>query len=434
MKDHQSVASDPERFGLRVADGTLFVEEVSLKEIASEVGTPVFVYGASHIEQRYRDLADALAERPTMLCYAVKANSSQAILRLLGRLGAGADIVSGGELERALAAGIPADKIVFSGVGKQTWEIDAALKAGIRSVNAESAEELEHLRARGRELGVEVPVSLRINPDVDPETHPYLATGMREAKFGIPFDQGLELALSVHESAELRLVGIACHIGSQITEARPFLDSLTRLKELVAGLKERGVELEQLDLGGGMGVPYDFDAAQMDPTSWGRAIIEATKNLDLRLVLEPGRYLVGNAGVLLTRVLIRKRGEEKNFVVVDAAMNDLIRPALYEADHVIIPVDLPSADAEVRVADIVGPVCECGDFLAQDREVPWPDAGDLFAVLSAGAYAMTMASTYNTRPLAAEVMVSGARWAVTRPRGTVQALIAQERYPDWLSD
>lgn len=432
MKDHQSVASDPERFGLRVVDGTLFVEGVSLREIASEVGTPVFVYGAAHIEGRYRELAQALAGSESLLCYAVKANSSQAILRLLARLGAGADIVSGGELERALAAGIPADRIVFSGVGKQTWEIDAALRAGIRSINAESAEELEQLRARGRELGIEVPVSLRINPDVDPETHPYLATGLREAKFGIVFDQGLELALSAHEAPELRLVGIACHIGSQITEARPFLDSLARLKELIGQLRERGVALEQVDLGGGMGIPYDFEASQMDPASWGRAILEATKDLDLRLVLEPGRYLVGNAGVLLTRVLIRKRGEEKNFVVVDAAMNDLIRPALYEAEHLIVPVSLPAAEAELRVADIVGPVCECGDFLAQDREIPWPETGDVLAVLSAGAYAMTMASTYNTRPLAPEVMVSGSRWAITRPRGTVEALIAQERYPDWL--
>lgn len=432
--DHVAVRDDPERFGVRVVGGDLFVEDVALKTIADEVGTPVYVYGTAHIQAQYRGMAEALASRPSLLCYAVKANSNQAVLRTLAKLGAGADIVSGGELERALTAGIPAERIVFSGVGKQPAEIDAALRAGIRSINAESAGEIGQLEGRARALGVKAPVSLRINPDVDPETHPYLATGLREAKFGIPFDRGVSLALRVAESEDLELVGLACHIGSQIHEKRPFLDSLARMRVLIDELKQSGVSLRQLDLGGGMGIPYTAEEPVLDVEAWGHALVEATADLDLELVLEPGRYLVGNAGVLLTRVISRKRGEERNFLVVDAAMNDLLRPALYEAHHTIAPAQLPDADVEIRSADIVGPICECGDFLAQERQIPWSGVGDLFVVFSAGAYAMTMASNYNTRPKAAEVLVSGARWAVTRPRKTVQELIAEETYPDWLGE
>lgn len=423
---------DPERFGLRIVDGVLHIEGVDLRTIAAEVGTPAYVYGTAHIEGRYRSLVSALAGRPTLICYAVKANSNQAVLRTLARLGAGADIVSAGELARALAAGIPATKIVFSGVGKQAAEIDAALAVGIRSINVESAEELELVASRAAALNRRAPVCLRINPDVDPETHPYLATGLRETKFGVAMERGLELALRAVELEAVELVGLACHIGSQIVDAAPFLDSLARMRELIDALAERGVKLRSLDLGGGLGIAYAGDDPVLEAERWGQALVDATAELDCELILEPGRYLVGNAGVLLSTVVMRKQGETKKFVVVDAAMNDLIRPALYEAYHAIVPVELPDAGVAVEVADVVGPICECGDFLARERAVPWPERGTLLAVLGAGAYGMAMASTYNTRPIAPEVLVAGARWAVVRGRRSVAEMIADERYPEWL--
>jgi diaminopimelate decarboxylase len=432
--DHLLVRGEPERFGVRIVDEQLHVEDVDLHVIAAEVGTPTFVYGTAHIEQRYRGLVEALGGRPTLICYAVKANSNQAVLRTLARLGAGADIVSVGELERALAAGIPAEKIVFSGVGKQTDEIDAALAAKLRSINVESAEELELVAARASALGVRAPISLRINPDVDPDTHPYLATGLREAKFGVTMSEGLSLARAAHRHPSLDLIGLACHIGSQIVEAGPYLDSLARLRELIQQLREHGVKLRSLDLGGGLGIAYASGDPVVEAARWGRALVDATVDLDCELVLEPGRYLVGNAGVLLTRVVVRKQGETRKFVVVDAAMNDLLRPALYGAYHAIVPTALPSPDVALEVVDVVGPICECGDFLAKDRAIPWPERGALLAVLGAGAYGMAMASTYNTRPLAAEVLVSGSRWSVVRPRRSVADLIADERYADWLTD
>jgi diaminopimelate decarboxylase len=431
--DHLLVRGDPERFGVRVVGQQLQIEDVDLRAIAAEVGTPTYVYGTAHIEQRYRGLVAALAGRPTLICYAVKANSNQAVMRTLARLGAGADIVSVGELERALAAGFPANKIVFSGVGKQTHEIDAALAANLRSINLESAEELELVGARAAALGVRAPVSLRINPDVDPDTHPYLATGLREAKFGIPMAEGLAMGLAVHRHPSLELMGLACHIGSQIVDAAPYLDSLARLRELIGALREHGVRLRSLDLGGGLGIAYTSVDPVVEAARWGRALVEATSDVDCELVLEPGRYFVGNAGVLLTRVVVRKQGETKKFVVVDAAMNDLIRPALYEAYHAIVPTTLPHPNVALELVDVVGPICECGDFLAKDRPMPWPERGELLAVLGAGAYGMAMASTYNTRPLAAEVLVTGSRWAVVRPRRSVADLLADERYPDWLS-
>jgi len=426
------VRDDPERFGLRIVDGVLHIEGVDLRTIAAEVGTPAYVYGTAHIEGRYRSLVSALAGRPTLICYAVKANSNQAVLRTLARLGAGADIVSAGELARALAAGIPATKIVFSGVGKQAAEIDAALAVGIRSINVESAEELELVASRAAALNRRAPVCLRINPDVDPETHPYLATGLRETKFGVAMERGLELALRAVELEAVELVGLACHIGSQIVDAAPFLDSLARMRELIDALAERGVKLRSLDLGGGLGIAYAGDDPVLEAERWGQALVDATAELDCELILEPGRYLVGNAGVLLSTVVMRKQGETKKFVVVDAAMNDLIRPALYEAYHAIVPVELPDAGVAVEVADVVGPICECGDFLARERAVPWPERGTLLAVLGAGAYGMAMASTYNTRPIAPEVLVAGARWAVVRGRRSVAEMIADERYPEWL--
>jgi diaminopimelate decarboxylase len=432
--DHLLVRGEPERFGVRIVDEQLHVEGVDLRTIAAEVGTPTFVYGTAHIEQRYRGLVAALGGRPTLICYAVKANSNQAVLRTLARLGAGADIVSIGELERALAAGIPAEKIVFSGVGKQTHEIDAALAAKVRSINVESAEELELVGARAAALGVRAPISLRINPDVDPDTHPYLATGLREAKFGVSMTEGMSLALAAHRHPALQLIGLACHIGSQIVDAEPYLDSLARLRELIAKLREHGVNLRSLDLGGGLGIAYASGDPVVEAARWGRALVDATADLDCELVLEPGRYFVGNAGVLLTRVLVRKHGETRKFIVVDAAMNDLIRPALYGAYHAVVPTTLPSPDVALEVVDVVGPICECGDFLAKDRAIPWPEPGALLAVLGAGAYGMAMASTYNTRPLAAEVLVTGERWAVVRPRKSVADLLADEPYPIWLEE
>lgn len=431
--DHLLVRDDPQRFGLREHAGVLHVEDVDLRTIAAEVGTPVYVYGTAHIEARYRSLVSALAGRPTQICYAVKANSNQAVLRTLARLGAGADIVSGGELARALAAGIPAHKIVFSGVGKLPAEIDAALAAGIRSLNVESAEELELIASRAAALGKRAPVSLRINPDVDPDTHPYLATGLRESKFGVAMERGLELALRAVALDSLELVGLACHIGSQITDSAPFLDSLARLRKLIEALAEHGVKLRSLDLGGGLGIAYQAGDPVLEAERWGRALVEATADLDCELILEPGRYLVGNAGVLLTSVVMRKQGESKKFVIVDAAMNDLIRPALYEAYHAIVPVELPPADVALEVVDIVGPICECGDFLARERSIPWPERGAVLAVLGAGAYGMAMASSYNTRPLAPEVLVAGDRWSIVRPRRSVEAMLGDECYPEWLS-
>lgn len=424
--------ADPQRWGVRLQQGALHMEDVPLAAVAEAVGTPTYVYSAGEVAARYHALAEACADHPTLVCYAVKANSSQALLRHLARLGAGADIVSGGELQRALAAGVPAPKIVFSGVGKLDAELDAALAAGLRAINVESAEELERVAARARSLGAPARIALRVNPDIDPATHPYLATGLRESKFGIAMEEALPLSRRARELPGVELVGLACHIGSQIADASPFLASFERLSRIVAALREEGAPLRQLDLGGGMGIAYAPGDRDVDARRLGAALTAAVRPLGLELVLEPGRYLVGAAGVLLTRVIGRKRGAERSFVIVDAAMNDLIRPALYGAFHPVVPVRVDAAERPLVRADIVGPVCECGDFLAQDRLMPWPEPGELLAVLCAGAYGMSMASTYNSRPLAAEALVRGGAFAVTRPRREVAAMIADERVPEWL--
>ena len=404
------------------------MEGVPLARVAEAVGTPTYVYGVSAIRDRYRALHDALGGRALRLCYAVKANDCQAILRLLAGLGAGADIVSGGELARALAAGFPGERVVFSGVGKTDAEIDQALAAGVGTINAESPEELAQISGRAARAGVTARVALRINPDVSPKTHPYLATGLREAKFGMPMDEGFEAALHAAQDPNLELVGLACHIGSQIAEADPFLQSLRHLGDMMGRLAEQGVRLSQLDLGGGLAIPYAGDDPDLDVAAWGQALADATAALDLTLVLEPGRYLVGNAGVLLTRVVGRKTNGPRRFVVVDAAMNDLIRPALYQAYHAIVPLDLPS-DPPMEVVDVVGPVCETGDFLALQRPQIEAAPGDVLAVLSAGAYGASMASTYNSRPLPAEVVVDGDQFHVVRPRQTVEDLLARDVVP-----
>ncbi|MEM7153774.1 MAG: diaminopimelate decarboxylase [Myxococcota bacterium] len=432
--DHIGLAENPGRFGLRLHDGELCMEGVALSKIAEQLGTPTYAYAASVIESRFDALTAAVGQRPTTFCYAVKANSSLAVLRLLARRGAGADIVSGGELKRALTAGVPASRIVFSGVGKTDVEIDAAIEAQIRSINLESAEELEQVAARARALGKVAAVSLRVNPDIDPKTHPYLATGLQESKFGISMTNALPVARRAHADPSLRLVGVGCHIGSQITQVRPFVDSIARVRALVDTLASEGITLTQLDLGGGFGIGYRPDDPALDLEAWGKAVQEATEGLDLELVFEPGRWLVGNAGVLLTRVLGRKTGETKGFVVVDAAMNDLIRPALYQAYHVIAPLRWPQPGDPTEEVDVVGPVCESGDFIALGRTLPVSRTGEVLAVLSAGAYAMTMASTYNTRPLVAEALVRGDQFDTIRKRQTVEELLAMEQMPSWLDD
>jgi diaminopimelate decarboxylase len=431
--DHLGVTARPDRFGLHVRDGELWMEGVPLSRIAAEHGTPTYAYAAAEIEARFDALAGAVRHRPTTICYAVKANSALAVLRLLARRGAGADIVSGGELARALHAGIPADKIVFSGVGKTDAELDAAIAVGVRSINLESVEELDQVTARARAAGRTVAVALRVNPDIDPKTHPYLATGLRESKFGIAMADAPAVARRAHAEPSLRLRGLGYHIGSQITEVGPFIDSVARVRGLWQALAAEGIEIPHLDLGGGLGIPYRPSDPQLDLHAWGRSIDEALAGLPVELVLEPGRFLVGNAGVLLTRVLGRKRGQGKRFVIVDAAMNDLIRPALYEAYHVITPVRVAADGDATEVADVVGPVCESGDFLALERTLPVTRPGDVLAVLSAGAYGMSMAGTYNTRPLAAEVLVRGDGMDVIRPRQTVEELLAAERIPSWLA-
>lgn len=429
--DHVWVQEVPERFAFRYEGGKAFVEGVALEDIATAVGTPTYVYSAAHITRQYRALEAAVSGRPTKICYAVKSNGSLAVLRHLQRLGSGADIVSVGEMKRAMAAGIAPSEIVFSGVGKTDDELDAAIEAGLRSINAESSEEVARLEARALATGKTANVTLRVNPNVDPKTHPYLATGLREAKFGISMEEAATLARHVHATNGLRMEGIGCHIGSQIADVTPFLDSFETLRTLVKGLQADGVSLGHIDLGGGFGIAYSEDESELDIAAWGKAVVDASAELDVELMIEPGRYLTGQAGVLLTRVVGTKQSPTKGFVIIDAAMNDLIRPALYQAYHAIVPVNRVAADAEVSTVDVVGPVCESGDFLGLERAMPACETGSLLGVLSAGAYGMSMASNYNTRPLPAEVWVDGDRFAVTRPRQTVEELLAVEQVPEW---
>jgi len=429
--DHGWVTENAQRFALYYENGSARIEGVDAAEIVAQVGTPTYAYSAEHITRQYRRLAEAVRARPTLICFAVKANSSLAILRLLGQLGAGADIVSGGELARALAAGIPGSRIIFSGVGKTDAEIDAAIRAGVRSINIESVPELEQVAKRAAALGVTVPLSVRVNPDVDPATHPYLATGLQESKFGIAMKDALAVALRAHESPHIDLIGLACHIGSQIVDVAPFADAFERMKGLIEALAARGIKLRQLDLGGGFGIAYKEGDRELDISAWGKAVVEATREYDLELVIEPGRFLVAQAGVLLTRVLLNKTGEKKSFVIVDAAMNDLLRPSLYRGYHAIVPLQLPTTDA-CETVDVVGPICESGDFLAKERPMPHVDPGEVLAVLSAGAYGMVMSSNYNTRPAPAEVLVHGSTFDVIRPRKTVEDLIAEDRVPSWV--
>jgi diaminopimelate decarboxylase len=414
-------------------DGVLHAEAVNLQALAKSVGTPFYCYSTATLTRHYRVFADAFGNVPSLVCYAVKANSNQAVIATLARLGAGADVVSGGELKRALAAGVPRDKIMFSGIGKTAAELALALDQGILCVNVESEPELELLSSIAASKTRVADISVRVNPDVDAKTHAKIATGRAENKFGIPISRAREVYAKAAKLPGLRVVGVDMHIGSQITELEPFDDAFALLSDFVRELRADGHAIAHVDLGGGLGIPYREDnEPPPDPSAYAAVVKRATRGLDCRLIFEPGRLIVGNAGVLVTRVIYLKRGEAKTFVIVDAAMNDLVRPTLYEAHHDIRPVTEPTPQARHIVADVVGPVCESGDFLALDRDLVEPRPDDLLAIMSAGAYGAVHAGTYNTRALIPEVLVRDAEWAVVRPRLDVDQLIALDRQAPWL--
>ena len=412
--------------------GVLHAEDVSLDRLAAEIGTPFYCYSTATLTRHYQVFAGAFSDVRALVCYAMKANSNQAVVATLAKLGAGADVVSGGELARALAAGIAPEKIMFSGVGKTGQELAAAVDAGILCVNVESEPELELLSAIAASKGRRAGISLRVNPDVDAKTHAKIATGKSENKFGIPISRAREVYAYAAKLPGVRVRGVDMHIGSQITDLQPFDDAFVLLSEFVRMLRADGHDIEHVDLGGGLGIPYRHDNdPPPDPFAYAEVVKRATQALDCTLIFEPGRLIVGNAGVMLTRVIYVKRAEAKTFVIVDAAMNDLIRPTLYDAHHDIIPVREPSAGASRIIADVVGPVCETGDFLALNRDMAVPEPGDLLALMTAGAYGAVQACTYNTRPLIPEVMVSRDRFAVVRPRIEVAELIGRDRMPEW---
>jgi diaminopimelate decarboxylase len=417
----------PASAGFPRRDGALYAEDVPLAQIAEAVGTPTYVYSAGELRGRYRALAQAFAGHRVVLCYALKANMNLAVVRTLVAQGAGADVTSGGELFRALRAGASPERIVYSGVGKRDDEIDAALRAGIHLFNVESRAELRRIDARAGVLGVRAPVAFRVNPDVDPKTHPYISTGLRTSKFGIPIEDAREAYAEAKTLANVRVVGVDCHIGSQLTQVSPFVDALARVRALVQDLRAAGHGIETVDVGGGLGVTYSEETPP-SPGEYAAAVLGAVGDLDCEIILEPGRWITANAGVLLTRVLYEKDNESKRFVIVDAAMNDLIRPALYQSYMRIEPV--LAATGAARKVDVVGPVCESGDFLAKDRSLPPVESGGLLAVRSAGAYGFAMSSNYNARPRAAEVLVDGARFAVVRARETFEDLVRGETIPE----
>lgn len=408
----------------------MYCEDVPVRDIVDAVGTPVYVYSLARLRDAFRAFDDAFADTRRLVCFSVKANSNLAVLRSFVNEGSGFDIVSGGELFRVLEAGADPGKVVFSGVGKTREEMEYALRSGVLMFNVESEQEMEALDRVAGGMGVAAPVSFRINPDVDPKTHPYIATGMKQSKFGIGVGPAAEAYRRAVSLPHVKVVGVDCHIGSQLTSTRPFSDAAARVRAFIDALPQGGADIRYVDLGGGLGIRYDHEEPP-EPGEYARALVDAVRGLDVTLVLEPGRSLVGNAGVLVTRVLYLKRTEAKNFVVVDGAMNDLVRPALYGAFQSIRPVF--RREAEPMTADVVGPICESGDFLARDRSIPTPAQGDLLAVMSAGAYGFTMASNYNTRPRAPEVLVDGGEFAVVRERETLESLVAGEKIPAALS-
>lgn len=414
-------------------DGVLHAENVAVPEIAKAVGTPFYVYSTATLERHYKVFSEAFNDVDAMVCYAMKANSNQAVLKTLAKLGAGIDVVSGGELRRALAAGVPASRIMFSGVGKTPVEMDLALEAGIYCFNVESEPELEILNLRAVKAGKKAHVSFRINPDVDAKTHAKISTGKKENKFGISYQRARAVYAHAATLPGIEVSGIDMHIGSQITELQPFEDAFRLLRELVESLRGDGHKISHVDIGGGLGIPYKDDNNPPPlPDAYAHIVKNELKSLNCKIVTEPGRLIVGNAGILVTEVLYVKDGGEKTFIIVDGAMNDLIRPTLYEAYHGIRPVVQPAADAPRIKADVVGPVCETGDYLALDRDMAAPRPGDLIAVSSAGAYGAVQAGTYNSRLLVPEVLVNGDKFHVIRPRGTYEELIALDSVPAWL--
>ena len=405
----------------------LYCEDVAIEKIAKEVGTPFYLYSKETLEHHFKVFDNAFSDVPHITCYAVKANSNLAILDIFGRLGGGADIVSGGELFRALRSGMSPDKIVYSGVGKKAEEIDFALKSDILMFNIESSQELEVINQRAEKLGKKARISIRINPDVDPKTHPYISTGLKKSKFGIDIKKALSEYTRARELKNIEVVGVDCHIGSQITEIGPFKDAVRKIKELVVTLTSEGFAIKYLDLGGGLGISYNAEEPPL-PLEYARTIIEEVRGLGCTLILEPGRLLVGNAGILVTKVLYTKDAEEKSFVIVDAGMNDLIRPSIYGSFHFIQPVK--KEERKDVMVDVVGPVCESGDFLAKERQMPEARQGELLAVMSGGAYGFAMASNYNSRPRVAEVLVQGDRYHIIRKRETFEDLIRLEEIPE----
>ena len=408
----------------------LYCEEVSIKRIADEIGTPFYLYSFHTLENHFKVFDSALDGIDHLTCFSVKAASNLAILKAFINLGGGADIVSGGELFRALSANADPNKIVFSGVGKQIKELEYALKTDILMFNVESPSELTTLNQVAGRLDKKAKIALRVNPHIDPKTHPYISTGLKKNKFGIETTQAIENYREAKKLEHLEVIGVDCHIGSQITELNPFVEAIRKLKDLVLLLKEENIEIKYIDLGGGLGITYQQEQPP-HPREYAEVLVEEMKDLNCTLILEPGRVIVGNAGILVSKVLYLKQGTEKSFVIVDAAMNDLIRPSLYDAFQAIQPV--VNTGGEEMVADIVGPICESGDFLAKDRKIPCLKPNDLIAVMSAGAYGFTMSSNYNSRPRVPEILVEGKEFHVIRERESYEDLIRGEKIPEFLN-
>ncbi|UCH91474.1 MAG: diaminopimelate decarboxylase [Nitrospirota bacterium] len=406
----------------------LFCEEVPVQHIVGQVGTPCYIYSHRTIHRHFHAFDDAFKEIPHIVAYAMKANSNIGVLRLLAKEGSGADIVSGGELFRALKAGIPSNKMVFAGVGKSSEEIQYALESDILMFNVESASELLQINKVAGTIDVRARVALRINPDIDPQTHPYISTGLKKSKFGIAAEQALKEFESAKQLPHIDVVGVHCHIGSQLTQVTPFVDAIKKVLSLIQTLQSQGVKIRYMNIGGGLGITYS-DETPPHPRDLAAAISPLLQTTSCQIIMEPGRSIVGNAGILVTKVLYNKEGANKQFVIVDAAMNDLLRPSLYDAHHDIQPV-IKNESAPVSTIDIVGPICESGDFLAKDRKLPQPQPGDLLAVMSAGAYGYTMASNYNSRPKTPEVLIKDDQMMVIRERETYEDLIRGESIPE----
>ena len=412
-------------------NGELYCEQVPVRRIVEEFGTPIFIYSRGTLERHFKIFEEPFANVPHLICFSMKACSNLAILRIFSNLGGGVDIVSGGELFRALRAGISSQKIVYSGVGKKAAEMDLALDADILMFNVESEEELQLLSQRASAKGKKARVALRVNPNVDPLTHPYISTGLKSNKFGVPIEQAGDIYMQASRLQGIDPVGLDCHIGSQLTELAPFLEAVSILRKLLRKLRDAGVNIRYLDVGGGLGIPYDQETPPA-PGDYGAAVLDLVSDMNVSLIMEPGRVLVGNAGIMATQVLYKKQSSDKNFVIVDAAMNDLMRPSLYKAYHSIIKVAKDDGPTRKIVADVVGPICESGDFLARSREMDDPDPGELLAVMSSGAYGFSMSSNYNSRPRSAEVLVDRSNYYLIRQRETYEDLIRGEIIPGYI--